>query len=132
YDRVACDTNGMIARTPRIWRSHLEGDSIQTYVTADDSVRGAVRGYIIARLGRSQAPEDKPLHIRELVAADHDAYEAMLGWISAQRDSWRIIQYEASPDEHFAHRLIEPRAPGYHLARYLWAPVGRIIRGPMT
>jgi predicted acetyltransferase len=128
YDGVACETNGMIARTPRIWRSHLEGDSTQAYLTGESSVRG----YLVVRFGRSHAPDDKPLHVREIVAADHDAYEALLGWISAQRDSWRIIQYEASPDEHFAHRLAEPRTPGYHLARYLWAPAGRIIRGPMT
>lgn len=127
YDRVASDTNGMIARTPRIWRSHLEGDSTHVYITGGD----AVQGYAIVRFGRSSAPDDKPLVIREIVAAGHDAYEAILGWISAQRDSWRIIQYEAAPDEHFAHRLSEPRTPGFQPARYLWAPVARIIRGPM-
>jgi predicted acetyltransferase len=127
YDRVAAMTNGMIARTPRIWRSHMEGDATHTYITGD----GSVRGYVIVRFGRSTAPDDKPLFVREIVAADHDAYEALLGWISAQRDSWRLVHYEASPDEHFAHRLAEPRTPGFHPARYLWAPVARIIRGPM-
>jgi predicted acetyltransferase len=127
YDRVVCEMNGMIARTPRIWRSHLEGDATHAYITGD----GSVRGYVIVRFGRSSAPDDKPLFVRELVAADHDAYDALLGWIAAQRDSWRIIHYEASPDERFAHRLSEPRTPGFHPARYLWAPVARIIRGPM-
>lgn len=127
YDRVAAETNGMIARTPRIWRGHLDSDAIHTYTTGD----GAVRGYIIVRAGRSAAPDEKPLFIRELVAADHEAYEALLGWVSAQRDSWRLVHYDAAPDERFAHRLAEPRTPGFHPARYLWAPVGRIIRGPM-
>jgi len=127
YDRVAAASNGMIARTPRIWRSHLESDSIHTYVTGDNTVQG----YVVVRAGRSSAPDEKPLFIRELVTADHHAYEALLGWISAQRDSWRVVQYDATPDELFAHRLSEPRTPGFHPARYLWAPVGRIIRGPM-
>lgn len=127
YDRVAPELNGMIARTPRIWRSHLEGDSTHAYITGN----GSVRGYMIVRFGRSSAPEDRPLYVREIVAADHEAREALLGWISAQRDTWRLIQYEATPDERFAHRLAEPRTPGFHPARYLWAPVARIIRGPM-
>jgi predicted acetyltransferase len=127
YSRVAAELNGMITRTPRMWRSHLEGDSTHVYVTGGDTVRG----YIIVRFGRSSAPDDKPLYVREIVAADHQAYEAILGWISAQRDSWRIIQYEAAPDEQFAHRLAEPRIPGFTPARYLWAPVARVIRGPM-
>ncbi|HEX2168480.1 MAG TPA: GNAT family N-acetyltransferase [Longimicrobiales bacterium] len=127
YDRVAVETNGMIARTPRIWRSHLEGQLTHTYVIGD----GSVRGYLIVRFGRSSAPDDKPLYVREIVAADHDAYEGLLGWLSAQRDSWRIIHYEAAPDERLAHRLSDPRAPGFHPARYLWAPVARVLRGPM-
>jgi predicted acetyltransferase len=127
YDRVAGEMNGMIARTPRIWRSHLEGDSTHTYITGGSSVRG----YVIVRFGRSSAPDDKPLFIREIVAEDHDAYDALLGWISAQRDAWRLVHYDASPDERFTHRLAEPRTPGFHPARFLWAPVARIIRGPM-
>ncbi|MBR9989244.1 MAG: GNAT family N-acetyltransferase [Gemmatimonadetes bacterium] len=127
YDTVAADTNGLIARTPRIWRSHLEDDSTHAYLTGVE----AVRGYMIVRFGRSSTPDDKPLFVRELVASDHDAYDALLGWISAQRDSLRIIHYDAAPDERFAHRLSEPRTPGFQPARYLWAPVARVIRGPM-
>jgi predicted acetyltransferase len=127
YERVTVDLNGMIARTPRIWRSHLEGDAIHTYITGGD----AVRGYMIVRFGRAAVPDDKPLFVHEIVAVDRDAYEALLGWIAAQRDSWRIIHYEASPDERFEHRLSDPRTPGFHPARYLWAPVARVIRGPM-
>lgn len=127
YGRVAADANGLIARTPRIWRSHLEADATHAYITGADGVRG----YLVARFGRSSAPDAKPLFIRELVAEDHESYEALLAWVAAQRDAWRVIHYDATPDERLAHRLTEPRTPGFHPARYLWAPVARVIRGPM-
>jgi predicted acetyltransferase len=127
YGRAAADTNGLIARTPRIWRSHLEGESTHVYTAAGDTIRG----YMIVRFGRSASPDEKPLFVREIVARDHDAYETLLGWIAAQRDAWRLVHYDASPDERFEHRLSEPRAPGFQPARYLWAPVARLIRGPM-
>ncbi|CAN5632078.1 hypothetical protein BH23GEM9_BH23GEM9_05650 [soil metagenome] len=41
------------------------------------------------------------------------------------------MQYDASPDERFEHRLSEPRPPGFHAMRNLWAPVSRVLRGPM-
>lgn len=127
YDRVAAETNGFIARTPRIWRSHLEADGTHAYVTGER----AVRGYLIVRFGRAASPDEKPLFIREIVAQDHESYDALLGWIGAQRDAWRLAHYDAAPDERFDHRLTDPRTPGFHPARYLWAPVARVIRGPM-
>lgn len=130
YGRVAAAANGLITRTPRIWRSHLEADATHAYVTGSDG-DGDVRGYLLARFGRSSAPDAKPLFIRELVAEDHEAYDALLVWISAQRDAWRVIHHDATPDERFAHRLSDPRIPGFQPARYLWAPVARVIRGPM-
>jgi predicted acetyltransferase len=127
YGRVAATSNGMISRTPRIWRSHLDVAATHSYVTGSDGVNG----YAIVRFGRSSSPDEKPLFVRELVAEDHDAYDALLSWIAAQRDAWRLVHYEASPDERFLHRLSDPRVPGHHPARYLWAPVARVIRGPM-
>lgn len=128
YGRVATHENGLITRTPRIWRSHLEAEGTHAYVTGSDA---GVGGYLLARFGRSSSPDAKPLFIRELIAEDHESYDALLAWIAAQRDAWRVIHYEAAPDERFDHRLKEPRTPGFHPARYLWAPVARVIRGPM-
>jgi predicted acetyltransferase len=127
YGRAAAGTNGLISRTPRIWRSHLEGESTHVYTAGGD----AIRGYMIVRFGRSPSPDDKPLFVREIVAEDHESYETLLGWIAAQRDAWRLVHYDAVPDERFDHRLSEPRTPGFQPARYLWAPVARVIRGPM-
>jgi predicted acetyltransferase len=127
YARVAAATNGLIARTPRIWRQHLEGDTTHAYLTGAPRVEG----YLIARFSRGSVPDERSLYIDELVAETHEAYAALLGWIAAQRDAWRVILYDATPDEHFEHRLADPRPPGFRSARYLWAPVYRAIRGPM-
>jgi predicted acetyltransferase len=127
YAEVAHAGNGMIRRTPRIWRLHLDTDVTTTYVTGEDDVAG----YIIVRFGRSGSPDERPMYVRELVASDASAYETLLGWIAAQRDAWRAVIYEATPDEHFAHRLADPRPPGFHNTRNLWAPIARVVRGPM-
>jgi predicted acetyltransferase len=127
YEAFARETNGLIRRTQRVWRHHLDANGLQAYLAGDDDIRG----YGLARFGRGGSPDDRPLYIRELVAADHDAYRSLLGWVSAQRDAWRVAIYEAAPDEHFAHLLSEPRPPRYHGTRNLWAPVARVIRGPM-
>jgi predicted acetyltransferase len=127
YDAASTETNGLIARTPRIWRSHLEGDSTHAYLTGS----GEVTGYMIVRFGRAASPEERPLFIREIVTRSHEAYDALIAWIADQRDAWRLVHYDAAPDERFDHRLIEPRTPHFQPARYLWAPVARVIRGPM-
>lgn len=127
YGRVAASSNGMIARTPRVWRNNLDGSATHAYIAGGDGVRG----YAIVRFGRASSPDEKPLFVQELVAEDHDAYESLLSWLAAQRDAYRLVHYDAHPDERFEHRLAEPRTPGHRPARFLWAPVARVIRGPM-
>src|SRR5690606_31653759 len=89
------------------------------------------RGYVLVRYGRARSADRRPLHVRELIATEPAAYDALLAWLSRQRDLWRRITYDATPDEHFALRLTDPRPPGYRGARRLWATVARVIRGPM-
>jgi predicted acetyltransferase len=127
YARVASGSNGLITRTPRIWRSHFQAHGTHAYVTGVDRVRG----YMLVHFGGTTAPDRRLLYIRELMAEDHEAYETLLGWVAAQRDAWRTVRYEAAPDERFAHRLAEPRPRGFSYVRSLWAPVARSIRGPM-
>jgi predicted acetyltransferase len=131
YRRFAESANGPIRRNSRIWRSHFEGDGVHVFVTGHAGNGGHVTGYVIVRFGRSSSPDEKPLYIRELVADDHASCEELLGWVASQQDAWRIVQYDAAPDERFAHRLRDPRPPGYHLIRNAWAPVARVLRGPM-
>lgn len=127
YSRVSRDCNGPLVRPPRAWRNYLDADAVHVYGVG----RGELAGYMMVRFGRGASPDERPLHIREIVTDDNDAYLALLGWVSQQRDAFRLVQYEATPQEHFMHRLAEPRPPGFHLARNLWAPVHRALRGPM-
>jgi predicted acetyltransferase len=127
YGEAARAGNGLIRRTSRVWRHHLEGDVVQVYLAGEQRVDA----YAIVRFGRAASPEDRPMYIRELVARTNEAHDALLGWVRAQQDAWRLVVYEAMPDEHFAHRLMDPRPPGFQSVRYLWAPTARVIRGPM-
>jgi predicted acetyltransferase len=127
YDRVARASNGMIARSETIWRQHLDVPGSHTFVYED----GPLSGYIRVRYGTARSPEHRPLVVHEIVADTPAAYDALLAWISRQRELWRRVHYDAAPDERFAHRLADPRPPGFRGARRLWAQSARIIRAPM-
>lgn len=127
YERVARRSNGLLHREGRAWRTHLDAQDTYVYLCERESVAGYVR----VRYGRSAAPDLRPLTIIELIAEDDTAYTSLLGWISRQRELWRRVHYDALPEEQFAHRLTDPRPPGFRGARRLWAPVARVIRAPM-
>jgi predicted acetyltransferase len=126
YARVARASNGMIERDDVLFKRLLETPATHLFVTDPET-----RGYLIVRYGRARSADRRVLHVRELVAEDDEAYTRLLSWISRQRDLWRRVRYDATTDEHFAHRLADPRPPGFLPARWLWAPVARVIRGPM-
>lgn len=128
YDAVARESNGLVARDAHRWKRHL--DTMDTHVFAARS-GAAVDGYVIVRYRKSRSADRRPLVVRELVAADEAARARLLGFLSRQRDLWRRVIYDATPDERFDHRLADPRPPGYGAARWLWNETARIIRGPM-
>jgi predicted acetyltransferase len=128
YERVARASNGLIARTEGIWRQHLDAPGSHVFVYED----GPLNGYVRVRYGRSRSPEHRPLFVDELIAETDAACDALLGWLSRQRELWRRIHYDATPDEQFAHRLVDPRTPGFRGARRLWTHSARVIRGPMV
>lgn len=127
YDRVARRSNGMLQRSERAWRQHLDAPATHVYLCA----RGDVTGFLRVRYGNARAADVRPLTVLELIAEDHEAYTSLLAWLSRQRELWRRIRYDALPEEQFTHRLTDPRVPGFRPARRLWAPVARVIRGPM-
>jgi predicted acetyltransferase len=127
YDRVARRSNGLILRSPYVWKSMFSEPNAHAVVFD----RGGIAGYALLVYGRGQSREQRPLFIHELIAETYDAYCGILGWISEQRDLWREVRYDARVDETFAFRLIDPRPPGERHARSLWDPVARVIRGPM-
>jgi len=128
YARTAIRSNGMIRRDPPRW-DHLTGSADTHLYVARGA--GSVAGYMVVRYGRSRTGERRPLWVRELVADDVATRSRLFTWISRQRDLWRRVRYDAAPDEHFAHRLIDPRPAGYRPARWLWAESATVIRGPM-
>jgi predicted acetyltransferase len=128
YERVARTSHGLVQRTERTWNNHLTPPQRHVFVLGDAA---GVRGYLLLTYGRSPTAQERPLVIHELVAESGGAYEALLSWISLQRDEWPIATYDALPEERFDLRLQEPRAPRFRAARTLWAPTARRIRGPM-
>lgn len=128
YERVARASHGLVQRTERIWNNHLTPPQRHVFLLGDGT---AVRGYLLLTYGRSPTAQERPLVIHELVAESDEAYEALLSWVSLQRDEWPITTYDALPEERFDLRLSEPRAPRFRVARTLWAPTARRIRGPM-
>jgi predicted acetyltransferase len=129
YDAVAAISNGLIVRSPRIWRQHLDWPGLHVIALVVD---GACRAYCIAHFDPQPLTEDSILTIRELFALDGEAYAELLSWVSLQRNQWGYVVYDASPAEQFDLRLIEPRTPGCDVARTLFAYTASLIRGPMV
>jgi predicted acetyltransferase len=127
YDRVAPRTNGLLERTDRMF-AFLRRPG--TYLYVHQNLRGKATGYIVVR-GRGGPPEKSRLRVLELVAEDREAYLALLGWLSVQRDQWGRIVYDACPGEDFHHRIAHPRTEGSGNPRGLWFHSAHILRGPM-
>lgn len=127
YARVAPAANGLLDRTERMF-SFLRLAGVYLYVYRD--ARGRATGYVVVR-GRGGPPERSRLRVIELVAADREAYLALLGWLSVQRDQWGTIVYDALPGEDFYQRLGHPRIEGSGNPRGLWWNSATILRGPM-
>ncbi len=127
YARVAGSSNGLLARTERMW-SFLSRRGTHLYLHRN--TRGQSTGYIVVR-GRGGTPERSRLRVLELVAEDREAYLGLLGWLSVQRDQWGRIVYDATPGENFHRRLAHPRMAGSRTTRGLWFHTAAILRGPM-
>lgn len=127
YARVAAWSNGPIERGPGAWSYHLDARGVYAFVFED----GSIRGYALVHFGRARTPGAAALRVRELVAEDDEARRGLLGWIAAQRDQFRLVRYDARPDERLDLILGDPRPPHYRPPRPLWFPTATRIRGPM-
>jgi predicted acetyltransferase len=128
YVRAAERSNGLIERDPTRWKLHVDRAGAHIFVARTG---GTVDGYAILLYGTGRSAEKRPLFIREIVTVEESARRRLFGFISRQRDLWRRVRYDATPDERFDHRLADPRPPGYGTARTLWTETARILRGPM-
>jgi len=135
YQSLLPRFNGLIRRGAGLWRTHLEEGPVQVWGVvpegADPRGGGALSGYLIGHVPPPRSRETAGIRIRELVAADLGSYRGLLGWVSAQRDQWRRVQYDALPGEHFHQLLDDPRIPGRAGARTLWFESATLLRGPM-
>lgn len=126
YDRVARRSVGMLARTRKAWAFLAAAD---TWCPVHRRPDGRLDGYLVLRAGRGGP--DPVLRVRELVAEGPEAYQALLGWLSAQRDQWAEVIYDAVPGEEFYRLLDHPRLSRSGRARSLWFHSARVLRGPM-
>ncbi len=97
------------------------------------SQEALIRGYLVATPDASPVAERRTLRVRELVAADLEAYRTLLGWIALQRGIWERVILDALPGEHLDQILKHPRRAGSRTARDggLWFSTATILRGPM-
>ena len=126
YERAARGSNGLIDRPELAWR-FLAAPGSSAYVHVD--LGGQPSGYVVARIRAT--PMGDRLRVVELVALDRNGHDALLGWISAQRDQFRSVLYDALPGEAFDRRLRDPRRPGSGRPRGLWMETATLLRGPM-
>lgn len=126
YDRAARGSTGMIDRPELAWRFLLNPNT-SAYVHVDP--QGSPTGYVIVRV--RPGPEVDRLRVVELVALDRASHDGLLGWISAQRDQFREVVYDALPGEALDRRLRHPRRPGSGRPRGLWFDSAALLRGPM-
>ncbi len=128
YRELLLRSHGLMERTPAHWKDRLEGGPA---VWGAFDGEGALRGYLLAEGVRGRAPERDTLRVHELLAADFEAYRALLGWVSRQRDQWPRARYDAVRGEQFHQLLPHPRFAGRPAARGLWFPSAFLLRGPM-
>jgi predicted acetyltransferase len=128
YRDAMYSTNGLVERTPQMWRHLLSEESSIHGLMGEGEL---LSGYAIVRGREGRFPDRSVLAVREVVVADADAYRAFLSWLSVQRDRWRYIEYDALPGERFHRVLAHPAIPGLPRARGLWFPSATILRGPM-
>lgn len=130
YSAAIARANGPIHRSPAVWSHHLERPGSRFWIlpggTGEDP-----GGYMILRFGGGRSPERRTLHVPELVAAGERSYRGLIGWLAAQGDQWPRIRIDATPGDWLAHRLADPRPPGYRQSRVLWYEAERVLRGPM-
>jgi len=126
YRRVALRSSGMLERDKSAWKATL---TPRARLYLHRSLQGALTGYAIVTWSKRR--ERSTLRVRELVWEDDEAYHALLGWLSAQRDQYAQVTHDALPTEEFHRHFAHPRAERSRSARALWFETARVLRGPM-
>ena len=123
--------HGVAHRTPAMWEFLKEEETQVWGLGSRDGEDGELEGYMVTDSHPRRRGRGAELRVRELLVEDADGYRAFLGWLSAQRDQWTEIIYDALPGERLQQVLSHPRLPGTGTGRGLWFPSATILRGPM-
>ena len=126
YRRVALRSSGMLERDKSAWKATL---TPRARLYLHRSAQGTLTGY--ATVTGSKRRERSVLRVRELVWESEEAYHALLGWLSAQRDQYAQVTLDALPTEGFHRHFAHPRAERSRSPRALWFETARVLRGPM-
>ena len=127
YDDWLVQAHGAIERSDAVWRYQFDTPGRHVFVAGTETLRG----YAIADYGLGAVPDERTLHVRELIAHDHAAYLDLVAFLSQQRDRWARIRYDAAASERFDLLVDDPRPPTHAAERGLWAQSARVLRGPM-
>jgi predicted acetyltransferase len=137
YEALRQGSNGLIRRSEGLWTRVLGGEGARVYGVeagngSSDGGPGFLTGYLVASPRPARRGRGPVLQVRESGALDLASYRALLGWLSAQRDQWREVVYDALPGEQLHRTLDDPRLLGRGRARGLWFPSATLLRGPMA
>jgi predicted acetyltransferase len=99
---------------------------------------GTIEGYYAYEI-ETDARGVRTLHIKELFAAEDEAYRGLIGYLAAQNDA-DVIEYLAPPDTPLRHSLRQPKADDaqirggtfYDLCHVTSGLMGRIINLPLA
>jgi predicted acetyltransferase len=123
--------HGAAHRTPAMWE-FLEEEETQVWgLYSENGEAEELQGYMVTESQPRRRGRGAELRVQELLVEDPDGYRAFLGWLSAQRDQWAEVTYDALPGERLQQVLSHPRLPGTGMGRGLWFPSATILRGPM-
>jgi predicted N-acetyltransferase YhbS len=126
YYAAARGSTGLIDRPDQAWRFLADARTAAWVYYAE---AGQPTGYLVTRVARGR--QGDRLRVLELLALDQGAHEALLGWLSAQRDQFSVIVYDALPVERIDRRLRHARRVGSGRPRGLWMDTAALLRGPM-
>jgi predicted acetyltransferase len=127
YDALLPRRHGLLSRSPTFWKDLDDPDRL--VVGVGD---GPLEGAAILRSRQGSRREEAEVRLEEVHLSGPESYRAILGWVSAQRDQWRRVTWDALPGERLHDVLADPRRPHSPDRRGLWFEGERVLRGPMV
>jgi len=110
YHRFADGSNGLLVRSEPVWYEHVLKNNLAYSYRPDDE--GDVEGYIIYRYRPHSSTEAfmvSDLIVREMLWTSERGFRGILGFLSAQRDQVRSVEYYDHYNLPLEHLLKDPR-----------------------